>query len=230
MKNWLLIVVAGILLFNIFDGFRNGFIRKAVSVLSIVVTLVVVSWVTPTVTGFLTEHTLIQKNLQEKCTQMFYSEDYDEEEKSEQVLAIEAMPLPDNVKEMLLENNNYEAYDLLQVSGFYEYVGAYVARMIINALAYLIAFVLVWTALRVLLTALNIITSLPLLHGINKLAGGVLGAAEGVVLVWVLFLLATVFCNGSFGQQLFEMICESRLLTFLYTNNLIMQVVTGLIF
>lgn len=230
MVNWLLIVVAGIILFNIFDGFRCGFIRKAVSVFSIVVTLVLVSWITPMITGFLTEYTPIQKTLQEKCTQMFYNENYDEGEKADQVLAIEEMPLPDNVKEMLLENNNYEAYDLLQVSGFYEYVGAYVARMIINALAYLIAFVAVWTVVRLILTALNIIAMLPLLHGINKLAGGVLGAAEGVVLVWVLFLLATVFCDGSFGQQFFGMICESRLLMFLYTNNMIMKVVMGLIF
>ena len=230
MINWLLITVAGIILFNVFDGVRCGFIRKAVSVISLVATLVLVTWFTPLVTGFLTEYTPIQKNLQEKCAQMLYDDDYNEEEKADQVLAIEAMPLPDNVKEMLLENNNYEAYGLLKVSGFYEYVGAYLAKMIINALAYLIAFIMVWTLLKAALAALNIITMLPVLHGINKVAGGILGAAEGVVLVWLLFLLAAIFCDGSFGQWFFEMISESRLLTFLYSKNIIMEVVTGLIF
>lgn len=230
MINWLLIIVAGIILFNAFDGIRCGFIRKAVSVTGLVMTLVLVTWLTPLITGFLTEYTPVQKNLQEKCTQMLYDEDYDETEKADQVLAIEAMPLPDNVKEMLLENNNYEAYEILKVAGFYDYVGAYLAKMIINALAYLIAFIAVWAAVKAVMAALNIITRLPVLHGVNKLAGGLLGAAEGVVLVWVLFLLVNIFCDGSFGQWFFEMISESKVLTFLYGKNIIMEVVLGLIF
>lgn len=230
MMNWLLIIVAGIILFNVFDGIRCGFIRKAVSMLSLVATLVLVTWLTPMITGFLTEYTPIQKSLQEKCAQMLYDDDYNEKEKSDQVSAIEAMPLPDNIKEMLLENNNYEAYHLLNVTGFYEYVGAYLARMIISAMAYLIAVIVVWTSLRAVLTALNIIAKLPVLHGINKLAGGVLGAAEGIAFVWIAFLVVTVFCNGSLGQQFFNLISESRLLTFLYTQNIIMKIVSGLIF
>lgn len=230
MVNWLLIVVAGIILFNVWDGVRRGFVRKAVSAVSLIATLVLVTWFTPMITGFLVECTPIEKNLQEKCTELFYNADYNETEKTDQVLAIEAMPLPDNIKEMLMENNNYEAYDLLEVTGFYEYVGAYLARTIINTLAYLISFIAVWTLLRVVMTALNIITKLPVLHGMNKLAGGVLGGAEGVLLVWVVFLLVTVFCSGSLGQQFFDLICQSRFLTFLYTNNIIMKVVSGLIF
>lgn len=229
MINWILIIVAGVILFNVFDGIRCGFIRKAVSAVSLLVTLSLVTWLTPRITGFLTEHTHIQKDLQEKCTQMLYDDDYNEAEKADQVLAIEEMPLPDNIKEMLLENNHYEAYDILQVTGFYEYVGAYVARTIINALAYLIAFIAVWTAVRIVLAALNIITALPVLHGINKAAGGVLGAAEGLILVWIGFLLVTVFCSGVLGQRIFEMIQENAFLTWLYQNNLLMDIIAGLI-
>lgn len=229
MINWLFVIVAGIILFNVFDGIRCGFIRKAVSAISLLLTLLLVTWLTPFVTNFLTEHTHIQSSLQEKCVKMFYDDDYNEAEKADQVQAIEALPLPDNIRELLLENNNYEAYDVLQVTGFYEYIGAYVARMVINALAYLIAFIVVWTAFRIVLAALNIITALPVLHGINKAAGAVLGAAEGLFLVWVGFLLVTVFCGGTLGQQIFEMIQENALLSYLYKNNILMAVVSGLV-
>lgn len=229
MINWLLIIVACIILFNIFDGFRSGFIRKAVSMFGLIVALVLVSWLTPLVTEALTEYTPVQKQLQEKCIQVFCDDDYNESEKADQVLAIEAMPLPDNVKAMLLENNNYEAYDILRVTGFYEYVGAYIARLIISAVAYLITFIVVWTLLRIAMAALNVMAMLPVLHGINKLAGGVLGAAEGVVVVWIVFLLVTVFCSGGLGQRFFELICENEWLMFLYKNNVIMQIVMGLI-
>lgn len=229
MTNWLLVIVAGIILFHVFDGIKNGFIRKAVSVLSLAVTLALVTQITPMVTEFLTEHTQIERTIRETCIQMLHKDNDNEMEKADQVLAIEAMPLPDNVKELLLENNNYEVYDLLEVGGFYDYVGAYVTKMIINALSYLITFITVWAVMKMILTALNIIASLPVLRGINKLAGGVLGAAEGVVIVWVIFLAATVFCSGSLGQQIFAMIQESDLLTYLYTHNILMEVVMGLI-
>lgn len=228
--NWLIIAVAGIVLFNVFDGFRRGFIKKSVAVLSLVLTLAFVTWLTPIITGFLTDYTPLYDNLQKKCTEAFTDTDFNENEKTDQALAIEEMHLPDNIKEMLLENNNHEAYDLLEVTGFYEYVGAYLAKMIINTAAYLLSFVIVWTALRVITMALDIVAMLPLLHGINKLAGGVLGAAEGIVLVWIAFLLVTAFCSGAVGQQFFEMISESRFLLFLYENNVIMKIVYGLIF
>ena len=131
---------------------------------------------------------------------------------------------------MLLENNNSEAYELLNVPGFHQYVGAYLANMIINAMAYLIAFVIVWTAIKAVLLALDVVTMLPLLHGVNKLAGGILGLAQAIVLTWIGFLLAAVLCNGELGQQFMKLIYENQFLTFLYNYNMIMKIVFGLIF
>lgn len=143
---------------------------------------------------------------------------------------IENMELPENLKTLLIENNNTEVYELLNVSGFHDYVGAYLANMIINAMSYLIAFLVVFTLLRVVLMALDVVTMLPLLHGINKLAGIVLGLMEGVVFVWIAFLLVTVLCNGSLGQRFFELIRENQFLLFLYNQNVIAKIVFGLIF
>ena len=102
--------------------------------------------------------------------------------------------------------------------------------MIINALAYLISFVVVWTAIRAILLALDVVTLLPVLHGINKLAGGVLGLVIGVILVWIAFLLVTILCNGDLGRQFFALISGNPFLLFLYNQNVIMKIVFGLIF
>ncbi len=228
--NWLFWVVAAFIVYHVIDGLRRGFIRKVVSALSLVVTLVLVTYLTPQITTFIQDHTSLHENLQEKCSELFLSDEYNEDVKTDQVFMIENMELPENIKEMLLENNNTEAYDLLAVSGFHDYVGAYLANLIINALAYLISFVVVWTALRAILLALDVVAKLPILHGINKLAGGVLGIIYGVVLIWIAFLVVTILCNGELGRQFFALIQENPFLLFLYNQNVIMKIVFGIMF
>ena len=230
MTNWLFWVVLALIAYQVIDGFWKGFIRKAVSALSLVLTLVLVTWLTPQITTFIIEKTSIQASLQETCSEMFLNGKYNENVKTDQVLMIENMNLPQNIKEKLVENNNSEAYDLLEVTGFHQYVGAYLANMIINAMAYLISFLVVWTVLKAILLALDVVTKLPVLHGINKLAGGVLGLAQGIVLTWVIFLLGAVLCNGQMGQKFMELIQDNMFLTLLYYYNPIMRIVFGLIF
>ena len=228
--NWLFWVVVVFLAYHVIDGIRRGFIRKAVSAVSLIVTLVLVTYLTPQITTFVQDHTSIHEKLAAKCSELFLQTDYNENVKTDQVLIIENMDLPENIKEMLLENNNTESYDLLNVSGFHEYVGAYIANMIINALAYFLSFVLIWTALQILMIALDVVAKLPLLRGANQLAGGVLGIVYGVVLVWIAFLLVTILCNGDVGRKFFELINEQPFLRFLYNQNAIMKIIFGLMF
>ena len=228
--NWLFWVIIAFIAYHVIDGLRRGFIRKAVSAVSLIVTLVLVTYLTPQITNFIQEKTSIQDNLQKKCSEIFLNNEYNEDVKTDQVLMIENMDLPENIKEMLLENNNTESYDVLKVTGFHDYVGAYIAKLIINALAFLLSFVIVWTAIRAVLLALDVVTKLPILHGINKLAGGGLGLVYGVVLVWIAFLLVTILCNGELGRKFFGLISENQFLLFLYNQNIIMKIVFGLMF
>ena len=228
--NWLFWVVLAFIAYHIIDGLRRGFIRKVVSAVSLVITLVLVTYLTPQITTFVQDNTSLHENLQEKCSNLFLNEEYNEDVKTDQVLMIENMDLPENIKEMLLENNNTESYDVLAVSGFHDYIGAYLANMIINALAYLLSFLIVWTAIRAVLLALDVVTKLPILHGINRLAGGALGLVYGIVLVWIAFLLVTILCNGDLGRQFFGLISENPFLLFLYNQNVIAKIVFGLMF
>ena len=228
--NWLFWVVVVFLGYHVIDGLRRGFIRKAVSAVSLVITLVLVTYLTPQITTFVQDHTSIHEKLSEKCSEILLNSNYNESLKTDQVLIIEDLELPENIKEMLLENNNTESYNLLQVSGFHEYIGADVANLSINALAYLLSFILIWTALQLLLMALDVVTKLPILRGLNQLAGGALGIVYGVALVWIAFLLVTVLCNGNLGRTFFELIKENSFLLFLYNQNVIMKIVFGLIF
>ena len=45
--NWLFWVVAAFIAYHVFDGLRRGFIRKAVSAVSLIITLVLVTYTHP---------------------------------------------------------------------------------------------------------------------------------------------------------------------------------------
>jgi len=75
--------------------------------------------------------------------------------------------------------------------------------------------------------ALDLISKLPLLNGVNKTAGLLAGLLHGLVIVWVFFLIITVFGGTKIGQQALEMIGESEILSFIYNNNLLLKFITS---
>lgn len=69
--NILTIIVLLILLFFILNGYRRGFIKTFVSLVSVVVAIVLVSIATPYVTQFLKTQTPVYSMIQEKCKDTF---------------------------------------------------------------------------------------------------------------------------------------------------------------
>ncbi len=142
-----------------------------------------------------------------------------------QIQTIEKAGLPEYLTEKLLENNNSEVYKQLGVESFVDYIGAYLAKIIVDILAFLITFLVVTILVRTIMYALNIIGDLPVLHGLNRVAGAFLGMGTALVIVWVLFMIITLSYRTGFGKASMDMIDKSPLLTFLYDHNYIMNAI-----
>lgn len=65
----------------------------------------------------------------------------------------------------------------------------------------------------------KVISKLPVVHGVDRLLGGVIGVMETVIVVWVLFFLIMQFGLGVLGQQIVLLIQENKILTWLYEHN-----------
>jgi uncharacterized membrane protein required for colicin V production len=65
------------------------------------------------------------------------------------------------------------------------------------------------------------VAKLPVLSVINKLAGIVIGIAEGVVLVWVGMIAMIIFENNSLCQTLIQEVNENAFLHYIYETNLL---------
>lgn len=145
-----------------------------------------------------------------------------------QMAAIEASDLPELFKSLLSTNNNSEIYQELGVESFVQYVGTFLARLVINILAFLGVFLLVTIILRAIIFALDVISELPGVGFINRMAGGVVGILCALIIIWIFFVIVTLLYVASIGTDLYEMIQASEVLKILYDYNPIMRLATRL--
>ena len=186
--NWLLPAVGLFIILSAWDGHHKGFIRKIVGVLSLALTLIITSVVSPYLHVFLKESTGLYGFLQNS-----------------------------------IEGSDMELLDALRVLGMENAVSGYLADEILRWAAFLIALLLAGVLIRGIVFSLGIVSHLPIPHGLNKTAGLLLGFAEGVVLVWIFFVVITVCASTSVGGQLLKMTAQSSILSWLYRNNLLLN-------
>ncbi len=136
--------------------------------------------------------------------------------------AIEAADLPDIFKNLLSVNNNSEIYEELGVQTFAQYVGSFLAKLIINIVSYLGTFLIVTIILRAIIFALDVVAEIPVFGIINRLAGGVIGFGVAVIIVWILFVVVTLLYTTIIGKDIYRAIQGSGMLKFLYDHNPIM--------
>lgn len=227
-ENWLTIAVGIYLAGMILYGHYRGFIRLAVSVTALILTLAAVHIVSPYVSGFIKNNTNICEILENIIQETAGLKELSvPEEPGAQRLAIEGMDFPGQLKNALLENNNSEVYRILEASTFTQYVSKYLANSILNIIVFLLSFVIVFAALRVIAVWLDLVARLPILSGTNKIAGAILGGAEGLIFIWIACLFITALSGTDVGQTIILQIEKSSWLSFLYNHNLLGSLVAN---
>ena len=213
------IVVAALWLWIAVRGFRRGLVRTAISMVSFLLIMILVSAVSPIINDIFVERTGIKAQIEVCCAKALERAlpNGNEPDRSEQISMIEELPIPMLLKKELLENNNSTVYESLSVATFHDYVTAF------RLLVYLISFFLALLALKVIVNILDLFANLPILGGVNRLGGFMLGIINGLLYLWIFFLIITVFSGTDLGGYLLREIAGDKILDYLYENNLLMQ-------
>lgn len=220
MENGLSIAVAVYLIGMVLYGHYKGFIKMAVSAVALIITFTTIHVAMPQITSYLKNNTKIYSTFEDSMKEaMKLDEIYDNEQPSGQRTVIEGLELPKQLKDALLENNNNEVYRVLGVDTFTQYVASYLANSIINIIGFLILFVVVFAALNILTVWLDLVARLPIISGINKIAGGFLGGIEALIFLWILCLFITAFSGTTGGRALIQQIESSTFLSYIYDHN-----------
>ena len=223
---WLGIAVLALIAAACIMGFQKGFVKEIVSVFFMLISFLLVWAVNPYVNTFVKEYTPVYDTIQDKCQTMVSEQIGNKKtlDKEEQNQVLENMELPDLLKNALVENNTAETYRYLAVSTFTEYISDSLAVMAVNGISFLISFVLSAAVIKLLGFILNVLTKLPVINGINKIAGAAVGGIKCIIFIWIAFLVLTLLCNTTLGQQGMALIQQDAFLNFLYSQNVFVKV------
>ena len=225
--NLLVGIVGIILIICAYRGMKRGLIKTVFSIFSMIIALVLTLWLSPIVSKKIQANEDIVNYFTKKIEVAFPAQEVGNKV-SDQMNFIEQLPLPQTLKTTIIENNNTDTYVALAVDNFSSYISHAIASIIINALVFIITYLLVTIALRVLCSVLDIISKLPLLNQLNKLTGLLVGAIHGFIIVWLMFVLLTAIAGTELGQKAFLLIEESPLLQYIYNNNLLLHFITNI--
>lgn len=220
--NWVLIGVIVFLIICAFSGYYMGLIKKLFRLFSFIVTIIAATAMMPYISDFIVENTSIynkiEENLNDMLTELY--EDKDSESKSDSDKRTASMP--EIISDILLEG---EAKEIL-IDEINDYFSSQAANIIVNSISFFIAFAIIQVVLRTTVFTLDIIANLPIIKGINQYAGLALGLCEGVVWVWIFFLIVMFISTSEIGIIINEQIRDSEFLSYLYNNNYLYKIFT----
>lgn len=216
-------VVLAVILGCAVAAWRKGFLRAAFGFLPILAALIGTHIASPFVGNFLRETALFDSLSGSIRDSMGLDTAIKEGTMQTQTEIIEAMPLPDFLKEALLENNNPVIYQLLDVDSLKEYIAGFLANVCLNILSVVLAFLLIYIAVTVVLHALHLFSKLPVLSFFNRFMGFLIGGMKGVFFVWLGFVVLTFFQCRADLDGLFLAMEKTYVANILYENNILQQ-------
>lgn len=229
---WLGIVVLAIVAGACITGFQKGFVREVVSAFFVIFSIIISGALNPYVCSFIKEKTPIYNMVKENCQGVV-------EEKMEgkslglgeqkQKAFVDDLNLPDFIKENIMENNTAKGYQKLAANTFSEYIADYLTGIVMNGLSFLITYFLARLIIGFFTRVLDILTRLPVVHGVNKLAGALVGGAKAVLFLWIALLLLTVCYNTQVGKMGIQLVEKDPFLSFMYDNNLLIKTFMSII-
>lgn len=223
-------IVIGVIFFIfVIVGWAQGMIRLLISVAGLIASIMISLYGSPYVSGCLQEHTKIDDKMASYISdELAYSDTGEEVTKGIQVAAINALALPESVKSAILNNNNSEMYQLLEVSGVYDYIAMSISVVILNGIVFLVLLMLCRLFFWFLGHRAKNLSKLPIVRSLDKIGGGILGGIRGILWIWIFFLLLSITSTFSWSAFMIEQINESRVLSFLYDNNILVEIVSDL--
>lgn len=222
------IIFLVILLACVWQGYVRGLFQSLLTAVAIILAMALSSYACPYVSKALQDYTKLDEQIENYIIEQLELDlSQETNTKNEQMQFIDELPFPDAIKIAVVNNNNSDIYDGFQVQRFQEYVAHYLSCMVMNCLAYVVIQVMLTVGFLVLIHIAKWLTGIPILYGIDKTGGVLLGMLQTLTIIWSLYIVISLFGNTPLGIAAFEQISNSPVLNFLYEHNLIMDTITN---
>lgn len=231
MANWMDGLVLGICIINGMIAYRRGFISTLFRISSYGIGIFIAYKIYPLVSHFLRYSTGLFNVLKTKTMEVIHLESTIEQYTLQaQRNIIQHLSLPRILKVRLIENNNSEVYQILDVKGLDEYIGGYIANMLLNIISMILVCLVVFIGLKLILKTFDFFAKLPGIHFLNKLGGLFLGLAFGVVQIWIGYLVLILFYFHPKFVTIQQAIEGSLAARYLYENNILLYILAKIFY
>lgn len=229
---YLLAAVIIILIGGAIKGYKKGFLRLAVWFAVLIASLFIVTKISPYVSQYLVNNTGLYNDVREKIITAYENRNETIPSGEGEVpgnerenFVIDSFGFPDLISDTLKTNNTGEIYNKLAVTVFRDYIAGYLSALAIRAGTFVGLFVLLAVIWFILITAIKLLEKIPVLRTFNRLLGMAMGITLALVFVWVFFLATMMFFGHTFSGWVFAQVRASRLLSYLFNNNILFELI-----
>ncbi|MBQ9827646.1 MAG: CvpA family protein [Lachnospiraceae bacterium] len=227
--NYVLIASIAIVALSTYIGFRKGLLLTVYSAGAMLIAIALAYILMPYGTKLLKQtgiYDVVYEKVNDAVNDVMGSGDTDN--KGEQAEAIDSMEVPGYTKDVLHDNNNSKVYDMMESTGFRDYVDNSVTIMIMNAISALIIFLVIFIIIRIIGMFLKFLRDVPIIHGVDRTGGMLLGFLRGMLILWIACVVIAMIPTTPAGKYIFDQIEKSSVLTWIYDNNFLMAAVRDL--
>ena len=206
------IIILAIIILSIILGRHKGLTVCLVNFFSLIIALVVALMAYKPISNHLYE-TSIGENLKQVIKQNIPMSEEDFQVSDDSIL-------PDGMKNYI--NTQTQNVNTTKDEAI-ENVSTELSKEIINIVSFVIVFIVVRLALLVVKIVSKIITKLPILKQIDHLGGAIVGAVEGIIIVYFIFAIISTMSPIFKNTKVLEQVNDSYVGKMMYNNNIIMK-------
>lgn len=247
MSDFVLIMVLVIFAACFYVGSRKGLVRTVFGLFSSIVVLLAGTVISPVLSNQLRNNEKISNAISTRIEKSL--EDYGKsdgkkdsnkkknikETKKNKTISIDELYIPTNllggnkaIEEIvsdILKNEHFTKAKKEIQKEVNHRVAIYLTGIVINSGTFILVYFLLSVGLYILSKVFNIISKLPVLNELNRIGGGIAGLVKGLVIVWLIFTLMTVFIDKPFIQEGMRQINSNMFLKLIYKYNVITRVI-----
>ncbi len=227
----LLIIFLVILVISMIRGWRRGLLGVLFSLVSVIVLIILIAQFTPKITAFLQDNTKVYERIEERCVERVdaWLETVGPEE------GVTGVFLPKAI-ESFLGADTQDAAEIGEIAGeagetarqlMAQEIGGRLAGVILGGIVFVIAVILAIIVVKLIEHLLKLVNKIPILGGINRFLGIFAGGLEGLILIWVILLVISLFAGAGNDGPVLQTIQNDGFLSFLYESNPLWQLLQG---
>lgn len=205
--NYIVFAVAlAILVLSAWRGYHAGIVKMILYIVSLVLTIMLAGALLRPVSLLIKNNTSLYRNIERSVEQAVNEYDI------VNIDSLKELPFPEYMTKNITSGTSENLKNI---------VASVVSDQIFNAIIYICLNIIIYIVIKIIIGTFNIVTKLPVIKEINRLAGLVAGLMEGILLLWLFCLVLQAFGSENWAQEIFAQINNSSFLSWIYNHNMV---------